>query len=336
MKRKFAIVTRPDYRSPRILAESLQYSLREQGAVADLFFNISCFTRLNSFQSSKGMAFHFWLYRKLRNYWKDKLFIRTLKKYDVVIISECTPNGFWKHLYHIEQLRNIIKKPIWFLEVYYLGNAPTQIVKLQKEGHPTIERYDKHLCISPVTEIKQAPNPNWLPIGLNLQYTGLKPNIKEKFIALVDFVQPGYEAVQAEQIAVLNALNIETIVLNQRYTINEIRAIYQQAAVFFIQFPEAFGMPIAECLACGVQIFTPNSGWPMSWRLNNNPEIHGEGILGDCFTVYDSENDLKQKLTSFITKFHISNTPHEVFQQFLENYSTFFFGNSQNIKSLIV
>lgn len=333
---RFAILTRPDYRSPRILAESLKSQLKKSGHDAKIFFNIESITRLKKYrETNKSIKYHFWLRRKYLNIIKDLIFLRKLKKYDAIIISECSPNGFWRDLYHIEKFKEIIKKPVLFHEVYYLGNAPTQIENLKKKGDQTIERYDFHLAVSDVTEIKSNPNKKWSCVGLALHDFKLTPAPKDEFIALLDFSQPGFEEFANMQKKVLTELGIKTICLSGNFTFDEIRSIYQHSAILFIQFPEAFGLPIAECLASGVQIFTPNSGWPMAWRLDEKPEVHKSGVLPQCFTVYDDEQDLKKKLLAFKIDYDCIQTPKKIFEIFTSTYPHLYYGNPDEINKVI-
>ncbi|WP_439883021.1 glycosyltransferase [Pontibacter sp. MBLB2868] len=331
-----AILTRKDYRSPRILAESLKQLLNKAGVTVDIFYNIEVLLRLNTFQEAKHrLKFHFWLRRKLFNFFADRIFLEKLQTYDAVVISECTPNGFWKEYYNIEKLKHILQKPILFYEVYYLNNAPTQVANLQNDGHPLVERYDWHLSVSDVTEIRsQEPGP-WSCIGIDLSAIGLKPVPKKEFIALVDFKQPGYEHIQAEQISVLKELGINMIVLEGQYSTQEIREIYQRVSVFFLQFPEAFGLPLAECLACGVQIFTPDSGWPMSWRLDENPTIHGPGNLPNIFSVYSNSKDLKRQLIDFRRGYEYEETPFKIFETFIFYYPHYYYGNPEEVINVL-
>ena len=331
-----AIITRPDYRSPRILAQSLKLQIEKAGGKAEVFFNIDVLTRLHNYSQSKNkINFHFWLRRKVLNYRRDKKVLAELKKFDAVVISECSPNAFWRHLYDIEKLKKILKRPVLFYEVYFLENAPTQIEALRKSGDALTERYDCHLAVSDVTEIRTKPGANWKCIGLDLSETGLAPKVKKEFIALVDFKQPGYEKYQDEQLQVLKQLGIKTIILNGRYSIEEIRNLYRQASVFFMQFPEAFGLPLSECLASGVQIFTPDSSWPMSWRLDEAPEVHGPGILPECFTVYSNPEELVKRLKDFLESYDLAETPLKIFRTFTNYYPHFYFGNQLAIKEVM-
>ena len=154
-------------------------------------------------------------------------------------------------------------------------------------------------------------------------------------IALIDFLQPGYERYREIQIRALDRAGIKYVLLEKPYTFQEIRNIYQQGAIFFIQFPEAFGVSILESLCCGCQIFTPESWWPMSWRLNAKPEIHGDGILPECFTVYNDEDQLNIELIAFKENYDLIETPKKIFDNFLAHYPDFYYGNNDEIERLL-
>ncbi len=331
---KIAILTREDYRSPRILAESLKLQLEQAGIEAKIFYYISLLNRLLGYKQSK-LSFHFWLKKIISNYLSDQKQMRELKNFDAVIISECIPNAFWKSLYNVEKLKTIIKKPVFIYEVYWLGNAPTQIATLQNNGDDVEERYDGHLFVSPVTEIRARPLPNTFCIGLLAKTWNLQPHPKQELLALVDFAQPGYESYREIQISQLTRAGIPFIALERSYTLEEIRDIYRQISIFFVQFPEAFGLPILECLSAGAQVFTPDSGWPMSWRLDEKPEVHGTGILPSCFTVYNGEDDLLQKLLAFKENFQPEILPLRVFADLVKYYPGFYKGDDDAIKKFL-
>ncbi len=328
---KITILTRPQFSSPRILAESLQMQLHENGINVEILFDIDVLNRLVGYKNSK-LSFHFWLSKKVIHWFSDRRVMQVLKQADAVVISECIPNAFWKSLYNVEKLKTILKKPVFIYEVYWLGNAPTQIETLQKNGDSSFERYDGHLFVSPVTEIRSTPSPNAFCLGLLAKTWNLKPLPKKELIALVDFAQPGYEAFREIQISQLMKACIPFIALESSYTIEEIRNIYQQVSIFFVQFPEAFGLPILECLCTGAQVFTPNSGWPMSWRLDIEPKVHHTGILPNCFTVYDGERDLLKKLLVFKENFNPTKTPLQVYNEFIQTYPAFYQGDQLELK----
>ncbi|MDQ2719742.1 MAG: hypothetical protein M3Z26_08295 [Bacteroidota bacterium] len=327
---KIAILTRANYRSPRILAEALKSQLELKKATVEIYYELNILNRLVSYKNSK-LNFHFWLKKKLLNYIRDKQRIKKLKQYDAIIISECCPNAFWKKLYNIEKLKKIFQKPVLFYEVYYLGNAPYQIKKLTDNDEPLIDRYDLHLAVSEVTEIRQKPSDKWFGIGLYAKSWNLFPLPKKEFIAIVDFIQKGFENYRQVQINALNKAGIKYIILEKEYDISGIREIYKNGALFFLQFPEAFGISTLECLCTGNQIFTPDSNWPLSWRLDKNPTLYSKGTLPECFTVYNDEEDLVKKLVSFKDQYDLINTPQLIFQCLIKTYPSFYYGNENEL-----
>ena len=137
------------------------------------------------------------------------------------------------------------------------------------------------------------------------------------------------------QIDTIKKAGIKYISLDKKYSIGEIRDIYREVSIFFVQSPEAFGLPILECLCTGSQVFTPHSGWPMSWRLDESPSVHSLGILPACFTVYDGASDLLQKLLNYKKNFHLIHTPLKVFSEFRHHYPNFFEGNVREMERCI-
>lgn len=331
---KIAILTKEAFSSPRILAESLAHQLIGVGVETQIFFDIDVLNRLVSYQNSK-LSFHYWLQKKIVHYFNDRKIIRALKKMNAVVISECIPNGFWKQLYNVEKLKSILQIPVLIYEVYYLGNAITQVAALKKNKDALMERYDGHLFVSPVTETRGEMEPNAFCIGLMANTWGLQPLPKKELMALVDFVQPGFETHREMQIRQLEKAGIPYISLERHYTIEEIRGIYRQVSIYFMQSSEAFGLPILECLCTGAQVFTPDSSWPMSWRLDEKPEVHRPGILPDCFTLYNDEDNLLQKLLDFKENFNPVETPLEVFIEFLKTYPAFYEGNQTELNRFI-
>ncbi|MDE3184123.1 MAG: hypothetical protein KGM16_11960 [Bacteroidota bacterium] len=331
---KIAILTRPDNRSPRVLADSLKLQLEDEKVYVEVFYKIDILTRLVAQKESK-LSFYFWLKKKINHFLKDRELVKKLKRFDAVFISECSPNGFWKRLYNVEKFRKLLRKPVLLYEVYYLGNAPTQIDILSSNGDTLVDRYDFHLSVSDVTEIKQPSSDIYFPIGLYAKSWNLMPAVNEEIIAILDFVQPGYEEHRKLQTEALKKVGIKYISLEGSYTIEEIRNIYRQGSIYFMQSSEAFGLPVLECLCCGCQVFTPFSWWPMSWRLDKEPTVHGDGILPECFTVYKNEAQLVDQLIQFKSNYRPGISAEKVFQSLLSNYPSFYYGNRNQLQRLL-
>jgi hypothetical protein len=148
------------------------------------------------------------------------------------------------------------------------------------------------------------------------------------FFAIVDFEQKGFEKYRINQIEALTQLEIPFGSFEKRMTMEKIRKYYQTACILFLEFPEAFGVPIAECLACGTIIFTPSATWPMSWRLNDTEPVQ----LPSCFVVYNDLEDLKNKLKDYKENFDPEISPKKVFDNFILHYPDLYYGNQSSVE----
>ncbi len=333
---RIAIITRPEPGSPRVLAECLHRAIGAAGRESQIFFKTGALKRLLRHEEVKERCgWLTWTAFKGAHWISDWFFFRSLRGFDALVVSDCIPLAFYKDSYSIERLKKRAAIPVMIYEVYYLGNAPTIVAELEQNGHSGIDRYDWHLAVSEVTEIRQTPGYPWSQVGLFLKGTGLQPNEKKALLAIVDFARPGHEAIRGAQIRALKELEIPYVSLERKYAISEIRALYQQATFYFMQSLEAFGVPIAECLSCGCLVFTPDSSWPMSWRLDQHPQVHGPGTLSPCFVVYRDREDLKAKLLEIKACYDGRTTPQEVFRTFLRDYPSFYEGNMEALEEIL-
>jgi hypothetical protein len=336
---KIAILTTNDNKSPRVLAHSFQNTCKEIGIETDVFTQgSSLLSRLfgifeNTYYS-KNLSFK--IRQKLVYAFRDFLFIQKLKKYDLIVLSECIPNAYLKGFYDIEKLKKKTRKPIALYEVYYLGNSITHTNFLKNNNHHNLFRYDWNFSISTIAEIRNKPSFHlkWSTIGMNLHSDQLKPFKKKELIAIVDFEQEGYSEERLLQLSVLSKFtSIRVISLEKKYTTEEIRELYKSASLFFVQFPEAFGVSIAECLAFGCMIVLKQMDWAMSWRLLDAAD---KEYLPDCFYVYENMDKLETFLSKFVQKFSSCDTSQEVFDIFLKEYPTFYFGDADSLKESLV
>jgi hypothetical protein len=328
---KIAILSGPENGSPRVLAETLDQLIKETGYASEIFYQSKAIRRLLSANQVKVNKI-LWFLFKLKNFMADRRLFAKLREKDAVVICDWTPHGFYKDTYNIPKFKTLIdNKPVLYYAVQYLWNSPTIIQRLKDGNHDLQERYDWHLSVSPVTELRGTPAPPWSQIGMNLKSTGLKPVIKKEFLAIVDFLRPGYEQYRETQIKVLEELKIKYISFEREYSVSEIRELYKMSGLIFLQFPEAYGLPIAECLACGSYIGTPDTSWPMSWRLDEKLEVHGPGTLPECFLVYNGAEELKTKLIALRDNYDLAKTPQKVFDTFYKYYPTFYEGNKESL-----
>ncbi len=336
MIKSVAILTRPDNKSPKVLAQSFKSMCSQISVKADIFYEgAALLGRLFSLFDNRLFKknFHFIFRQKLVNYISDQWLIIKLRKYDLIVISECIPNAYWRGYYDVEKLKKKIRKPIAIYEVYYLGNSITHTNLLNQGCHYGIDRYDWNFSISEIAEIRKKPSIylKWTSIGLHIANCGLKPLVKNEIIAVIDFAQKGFEQYRDEQIEVLASFpQIKLIYLDGEYTNDEIRKIYGKASLFFVQFPEAFGVSIAECLSTGSQVIVKDINWAMSWRLQNDKS---EEYLPGCFYVYENSYNLNKFLQEFLNNFDSHKSSLNVYDTFIKHYSHFYNGDLQSLKA---
>ncbi|WP_241349186.1 hypothetical protein [Belliella filtrata] len=312
--------------------------LSKLGHDSFIYENLASVRRLSSYENVNFKYGKFiWGIYKLLHKIEDFLFFSKLKNYDAIIFSETIPTMFMKSEYDIDKVKKITKsKPLMLYEVYYVGNAPTMVKFLEDNNDHSEEVFEWHLAVSSTTEIKQTPKKPWSQIGLFLEDANLKPCKKERLLAIIDFERKEFKSTREMQIRVLEELNIPYICLEGKYEIEEIRDIYRKSTFYFMQSNESFGLPIAECLSCGSLVFTEDNSWPMAWRLDENPTIHGPGILADCFVEYGTEESLKSILREIVATYDLDNTPFEVFNKFYKNYPTFYSGNLNALNESLI
>ncbi|MBO9200148.1 MULTISPECIES: glycosyltransferase [Niastella] len=337
---KVAILSRSGPCFPNIISIGLSDMLNHLEIETKIFYDgIPLLMRLLPFKETPKHWYNNLQYRirnKIKYYKQDQKLLQEIKQYDIVIVAECLPNALWKNFLAIEEFKKRVQKPVGS---YFDGSvhiAPIHGRMLFDGEDYADDRYDFNLFVSSVIELKKKSyTPKQKVIGVNFQQAGLKPTAKERFIAVIDFEQKGYEAYRQQQINILKKLGIETIILEGRYPIEEIRSIYSKAAVFFMAFPETFGLPLAENLASGTYIFTPDSGWPMAWRLDDNPMPWGPGVLPDCFKVYSNEQDLEAQLLQMKEDYNGKKAPFDVFNTFIKHYSDFYYGSLKSLKAIL-
>ena len=332
-----AIVTSADNGSPRVLAESLHDFISQTGHHSEVLYELGAVRRLKSYAEVKpDHGFLPWMLYKALHFFGDRMVLDRLKRFDAIVISECCPSAFLKHSLNIQKLRATVgKTPILYYEVYFLENAPTIVASLRNGNHYLTEQFDWHLAVSEVTEIRRKPERPWSQIGLYLKSSGLGPNLKNGLLAVVDYEREGHEEIRRNQIQLLEELRIPYISLEKRYTIQEIREIYQRATFYFMQSSEAFGLPIAECLSCGSYVLMPDSSWAMSWRLDENAQAHGPGVMAECFVVYSDVNDLRKRMTELKESYDLKETPRKIFEVFRKYYPTFYDGDLDSLKEVM-
>jgi hypothetical protein len=328
---KVAILRSSKNSSPKVLANGLGEMLAELGIHSDAFDVSLLHRKLPILRRSRQYAspIHHAI-AKAVHWLPDASTLAKLARYDVIVVSECCPEAFYKDSLGIEYLRRKLRRPIVLYEVFFLENSPYQVRLLEAENHFLAPRYDWHFAAADITEFRAIPSAGsrWSRVGLRIAKSNLRHGSKSGFLALVDFPQRGNEQFRADQIRALTELNIEFVELRNpgRYSIHEIREIYNQTSVFFMQHMESFGVSIAEALAAGNQIFSPSDAWAMAWKVGERNH------LPDVFTLYDGFHELKQRIAAFKLAWKRQQTPARVFSEFVRNYPHYYFGEPESLK----
>ena len=332
---RVAILVRSGNHSPMILAQSLNSMLSRMGCPSEIIPGVEGIFRrkLPLFVRSRyqHIGRHRRLLEKLRFYQQDAKLIGRLRHFTHFILAETIPNAYWRHCYALEHLQRWTgSQPLALYEVFFLSAAPEIRKELEANGDHLNDRFDYHFAVTESSYIRIVPGPNEAVIGLDLANTSsLSPRPKHGFVALMDFPHPGFEEERASQLRVLRSLGIPTIILEGKYTIEEIRSHYQEASVMFLQKYESFGLPIAECLAAGCYIFTPDPALPMAFRQEPNPQPYKGGVLPAIFRVYSSESELRAELKRIQSHFDAALTPLSIFREFTALYPHFYYGNPE-------
>jgi hypothetical protein len=200
-------------------------------------------------------------------------------------------------------------------------------------GNFGLERYDWYMATSIASEhpLPRIDNPCSV-VGVNLDDGSLYPAKKDRFIALVDFERTGYMHERRIQLQALEETDTEYIVLNGSYSVSDIRAIYRQCSMYFLAFPESFGLPICELQACGSYVFTPHSNWCSGHWIKDDPHAAGPGRLSPNFIVYNNDLDT---LKAEIQRVKASHQPEQVFKTFTTHHPQFWQGNIEALRDFV-
>lgn len=161
---KIALLTRKGDCFPNIIAKGLGELFKEHSVEAKIFEEAIPFLMrllpLSKQPKHWHNNLHYRLYNKAKYRQKDAALLRELAQYDIIILAECLPNAYWKNYLAIEELRELIGKPIFSYTDAYYQNAPLHR-KIWFDANDYDERrYDCNLTPSPVTELRLKPNGN--------------------------------------------------------------------------------------------------------------------------------------------------------------------------------
>ena len=283
---KVAIITRENYRSPRFLAEGLSNMLNKIGIINDVHYRgieqleLACTKKSGLKLAAKATVTKF-----LLNSWKQ---------YDLFIVSDTV--GILAQEKIIITLRQL-NKPVALYEVFYPGGAQYWLDRLPP---CSLDLFDAYLTTSPVNDIEPVGEKPVYNIGINLNHRPMHSSQgSDEFTALMDFPRPGYEDERNLQLAALKALDIKTIYLGGEYDFEEINRVYDQANIYFVAFPEAFGVPIVQLQNSGAYIASPSTDWVKRHAKEAGDLVHvnfNKNLFSNNFIFYDSYQELLTRL----------------------------------------
>lgn len=264
-------------------------------------------------------------------------YMKRLAQCDAIIVIQHLRDAFQTSL-QIERLRCLLPdKPILLYDLTYLPTVGRWGPWLNpfKDGlwgtgsdtYRGLERYDWYLCVSQQNRLPMPPGEQpCSEIGIHLDDGTLFPEQNGSFKALVDFEREAFPEERKIQLEALEETGTEYIVLNGRYSIADIRAVYRTCSIYFLAHMESFGVPICELQACGSRILTPYSDWCDAHRLPRNDE------LPPNFTVYSNS---KKELIQTLRKLKADANPRKVIERFREYHGHFITGNPDALQDVL-
>lgn len=280
---KVAILTRPEYRSQRFLAEGLGRMLGALGVEARVFRDglptLEALARPAS--SPRAVARRALAVRQVKR-WGD---------YDLFVVSDAM-RAFEARL-DLGPLRRMAR-PVLHYEVFYAGGSPYWLERLPAGA---LEKFDGYLTVSGVHDcVPRAPRPVYT-IGLDLAPAQpfWQRHAQAGFAALLDFPRADYAEERAIQERCLARLEIPTLRLAGEYTFAAIEAVYRRAAVYLVTGQEAFGVPIVQLQHYGARILARERWWVRRHCLAPPGSVYHEihrPKFTENFAFYDDEETL--------------------------------------------
>lgn len=258
-----------------------------------------------------------------------------LRSSDLVVVVAHIPNAYMRKMHRgIEACREWLDVPIVLYDLIHPTAQDPWLSNLLDGylgGGFGLERYDWYLFASVVSE-RALPRDfrAWSLVGMDLRDGSLSPMKNEGFLAVLDFPRPGYEHQRDIQAQALKDVGIPFISLERRLSIDEIRSIYRKTCLFFLSFPESFGLPIVEVQLCGGYICTPYESWVPSHYIGKDIYESGPGSLSGNFIVYDNDMRwLKRRLETVRATYD----PDTVVQEFRRSHPHLYQGDRDALRS---
>lgn len=324
---RILIFSRPGDCFPNIISKGLLEMIQNHGFEAEVIHEIPFLMRslpLNEKPIRWEVNLGFRIREKIKYCWTDYRLKKKLAKADLIVVSECFANLFWKNYLYIEILRKISKAKLVSYSDGPLNSAPDHKLRWLNSNDFDETRFDFNLFVTDKIEQKFELNANQFKIGVKLtELTEFKLSTKI-FQVLFDFDQEGFEEEREFQVRAVNSLGIQNKKLIGKYSNKEIRQIYSESNLLFLSFPETFGLSIAEALYYGCKIMIPDRSWVMSWDLYEE--------LPDCFVVYN-RNNITEVLRKELMSVNFSR--EKIQRQFQEKYPFFVHGNTNELEKFL-
>jgi hypothetical protein len=257
--------------------------LKRSGAQADIYLNgISWLDAIKLRKASRRhrlVAAYAWAW------------LQSLRRYDAFVVSETIDVAGDAPL--LEPLR-ALGKPIFLYEVFAFTGSKYWLDRVPPSA-PSL--FDGLLVASAIHDDPLIEGPPIFEIGLELleppTTVGAKP-----FTAMFDFARPGYESERELQAGAIAELGLPNFFLDGEYSFGEIAEEFDRAAVAFLAFPEAFGVPIAQLQQRGALIATPRPRWAKRHALLPPGSVYSEtdACFSENFILYSDKQDLKDQL----------------------------------------
>ncbi len=221
-----------------------------------------------------------------------KRLLKTLEKYDVIVVCETVT---FSHEVELIALLRGLGKPLFMYEVFFLGGCEYWLSRLPSES---LNQFDEYLVVSGIHDSQPMMSEKAHVVGADISpICEFSP--RRRFTVLMDFPRQGYEDERAVQESALRRLNIDPICLDGEYTFDQIEKTYRSVDLYFVAFPEAFGVPITQLQNYGCQIAAPSPRWVKRHALIPDGSVYADKDghkFNDNFLIYEDEEGLIQGL----------------------------------------
>jgi hypothetical protein len=279
---RVAILTNPDCRSPRLLAEGLQRMMRRIGIAADCHAEalpeLAAMAAAGGSLRARAAAWHArWSHRR-----------RQIDRYDLIVVSDTV--GAVRRTQALAPLKRL-RRPLLHYEVFAYAGSQYFVRQFGDRAH---HFFDGFLVVSGIHDDPPIPGPPIFEVGMDLPaLVPLHP--ARPFTALLDFERPGYEPQRQIQLEALRRAGIAHETLSGEYTFAE------------IAFPEAFGVPVVQLQRHGCLVAAPHPHWVKRHALRPAGHVFDEardrGAFSRNFLFYDGVEDLAARLAQARDRF---------------------------------